>query len=160
MTRPGSDACRAMAEVAAEIATTEPEIEPRALLRLLGERVAGIDPGIGGILDLARGGSNELWGGGFRSEFDDGTDGQARHFAGTAASAALFGPRATELVAHRVLDAPETADGRLSSKAVEFARLLLDGELQVGEAAGWIRAEICAPAKEVTPGRIDPPPHP
>ncbi len=149
--------CHELARVATRIVTAEPGIDPRDFLRALGQVVAGISPGVEGIFDLARGGSNEVAGRGFRPEFDDESRGQARHFAGTAASAAIFGPRVTEIVAHRLVDPPDTADGRLSAAAVEFARLLIGEELLVSDASQWILDEICAPEDEAAM-RINPAP--
>ena len=139
------------------IVTADPEIKPRDFLQALGQVVAGIGPGVEGVFDLARGGSNEVEGRGFKPEFDDDSRGQARHFAGTAASAAMFGPRLTEIVAHRLVDPPDTADGRLSAAAVEFSRLLIDEELPLSDASQWILAEICAPEDEAAM-RINPAP--
>lgn len=150
--------CEQLAEVCDEIVTEDPEISPSDYLRALGNRVAGIDTGIEGIIDLARGGSNEISGRGFKPEFDDDSDGQARHFAGTAASVAIFGGRATEFVTHTFLDPPDTPDGRLSSAAVEFATQILDESLPLTEASDWIRDNICAPDKPETAIRIEPPP--
>jgi hypothetical protein len=140
--------CLALAEVADQIVEAEPEVSPRDFLRALGRLVAGIEPGVEGLLDLARGGSNKISGKGFKPEFDDGSAGQARHFAGTAVSVALLGSRATELIAHTVVDPAETPDGRLSSAAIEFANLIMNEELPVSGASGWILDELCVDSSE------------
>ncbi len=140
------------------IVTADPEIEPRDFLRALGQVVAGIGPGVEGVFDLARGGSNEVEGRGFKPEFDDDSRGQARHFAGTAASAGMFGPRLTEIVAHTLVDPPDSADGRLSAAAVEFARLVIDEKLPLKDASEWILDEICEPEDGRAAMRINPAP--
>lgn len=135
--------CIELADICDQIVEANPNIEAAEFLTELGHRVAGIDPGVEGVVDLARGGTNKVWGVGFRPDFDDGSNGQARHFAGTAASVERFGANATEFVAHTFLDQEDSADGRLSTKAIEFAQLLLNGDLEVASAGEWIRAEIC-----------------
>lgn len=138
-----NDACHELADLCDEIATFAPDLDPKDFLTTLGALVAGIDPGLKGVLSLARGGRNEIIGAGFKPEFDDGTAGQARHFAGTAASAVRFGATPTELLAHNVLDPPDTADGRLTSAAVQFVRALLDGSLEIAHAGDWVRRTLC-----------------
>src|SRR5688572_16956395 len=110
MTMPNG--CKELADVSDRIVAADPEISPADYLRALGSLVAGIDPGIEGIVDLARGGSNQVSGRGFAPEFDDDSDGQARHFAGVAASVEVFGGRAAEFLAHTFVDDPDTPDGR------------------------------------------------
>jgi len=146
MTDQEADGCRTLAEESERIVAADPEITPGDFLRALGRLVAGIGPGIAGILDLASGGYNEISGRGFRAEFDDGSAGQARHFAGTAVSVALLGTKATELIAHTIVDPADTSDGRLSASAIEFATLVLDEELAVEDASAWIVNELCAAA--------------
>ena len=158
MTDAEPNGCLALAEVADQIVAADPDVSPRDFLRALGRLVAGIDPGIEGLIDLARGGSNEISGKGFRPEFDDGSAGQARHFAGTAVSVALLGSRATGLIAHTVVDPADTPDGRLSSAAIEFANLIMDEELPVSEASGWIIDNLCAPPPRPSAMRITPDP--
>lgn len=149
----GSNGCWELAEVCHRIVAVAPDTSPQDFLRALGQLVAGIDPGIEGIVDLARGGSNVVAGGGFKPEFDDGTAGQARHFAGMAASVAMFGARATELVAHAFVDSPDTADGRLSAAAVRFAKLIMDGDLPVDQAHLWIVDALCLEGDSLRVGR-------
>jgi hypothetical protein len=141
-----ANACRQMAELCGELLELAPHLTPREFLRTLGALVAGIDLGLKGFRQLARGGANGLVGAGFRAEYDDGTAGQARHFAGTAAAAALIGEKPAELLAHHVVDPAESIDGLLSTAALEFARLLVDGELSLDAAGDWIEANVCDPA--------------
>ena len=138
------NACHELAAVCGRIVSAESEISAHDFLRVLGSTVAGIDPGLEGIVDLARGGSNEIWGTGFAAEFDDGTNGQARHFAGVAAAVVIFGGRLTDMITNRFLDDPDTADGRLSAMAVEFAGLVLNGDLPLASTPDWIVDNICA----------------
>ena len=57
-----------------------------------------------------------------------------------------------ELLAHHVVDPAESIDGHLSTAALEFARLLIDGKLSMNAAGGWIEANVCDPAFETTAG--------
>ena len=139
-----ANACRQMAELCGELLEIAPELTAREFLRSLGALVAGIDLGLMGFKQLARGGANGLVGAGFRNEYDDGTAGQARHFAGTAAAAALVGRKPAELLAHHMVDRAESIDGHLSTAALEFAHLLIAGKLPLAQAGSWIEANVCA----------------
>lgn len=141
-----ANACQQMAELCGELLEIAPDLTPRDFLRSLGALVAGIDLGLKGVKQLARGGANGLVGTGFRAEYDDGTAGQARHFAGTAAAAALLGEKPAEILAHHVVDPAESIDGHLSTAALEFARLLIDGDLSLAQAGSWIEANLCDPS--------------
>lgn len=134
-------ACEDLARAADAIA--DEQSEPRAFLVELGYRGAGI--GRGRLpLRLLTGGRNRLRGGGFRPELSDATAGQARHFAGTARAVTVFGPTLTEWLSFHVRrDAPGSADGRLTTLAVEFAEQLLDESLAPVEAGSWIRRHVC-----------------
>lgn len=147
-----ANACQQMADLCDELGTLAPGATPREFLRSLGALVAGIDLGSKGFVQLARGGANGLIGAGFRADYDDGTAGQARHFAGTAAAAGLVGEKPAELLAHHVVDPAESIDGHLSTAALEFARLLIGGELSLDRAGRWIEANICDPGFETTEG--------
>jgi hypothetical protein len=147
-----ANACEQMAELCDELLEVAPGLTAHEFLRSLGALVAGIDLGLKGVKQLARGGANGLVGAGFRAEYDDGTPGQARHFAGTAAAAALFGELPAELLAHHVVDPAESIDGHLSTAALEFARLLMDGTLPLAGAAGWIEANVCDPDFRISDG--------
>ena len=118
---------------------------PRQFLLRLGTEAAGIRRGPLGFVDLARGGSNRLHGGGIRKPLDDRTGGQVRHFAGIATAAARVGPTPTRWLSILIgRDHPASADGRLTDLAVSFARQLLSGELPTTDAAGWVERNICA----------------
>jgi hypothetical protein len=139
------DGCQALANTADEIVSQRPDIDPREFIRELTFRVAGIDPGPKGVIDLAQGGENVIAGTGFKPVFDDGTEGQARHFAGTAGSVERFGASATLMASETVLrDPADSADGRLSRAAIVFATKLLDGDLAPADAGAWIRDHVCA----------------
>ena len=138
-----ANACRQLVELCGEVLEVAPDLTPREFLRTLGALVAGIDLGVMGFRQLARGGANGLVGAGFRTEYDDGTAGQARHFAGTATAAALVGDKPAELFAHHVVDPAESIDGHLSTAALAFARLLVDGDVPLTEAGAWIAEHIC-----------------
>jgi hypothetical protein len=135
------NACAALAESIAGLA--DRGHSSRRFLKELG-RVAGIRRGPLWLLDAASGGTNLLRGRGFHSAVDDSTDGQARHFAGTVAVAARLGGRMTWWLTITVLrDSSDSADGRLSTEAIEFARLIRSGELEQADAADWVRDRIC-----------------
>ncbi len=61
---------------------------------------------------------------------------RARHFAGTVAVAARIGAADTMAHGHLLRDVPDSADGRLSEEAIEFALLIRSGELSQADAAG------------------------
>ena len=147
-----ANACAQMAELCDELLEVAPGLTAHEFLRSLGALVAGIDLGVKGFKQLARGGANGLVGAGFKAEYDDGTAGQARHFAGTAAAAALLGEKPAELLAHHVVDPAESIDGHLSTAAIEFAHLLIDGKLALADAGQWITANICDPDFTTEPG--------
>ena len=139
-------ACAALAVLAGLIAEADPSVEPRDFVERLGEQAAGIRPGVRGLADLATGGEDHLRGDGFRDDFDDGTPGQARHFAGVAAAAARLGGDLTGAASRHLLgDDAGTADAHLTHKALEFVRLLESGGLTPGTAAEWIQQQLCEP---------------
>lgn len=136
--------CQELAAAADQIVEDYPAIETRAFIRELARRVAGIDPGPKGIIDLAQGGENVVVGGGFKPIFDDGSQGQARHFAGTAGSVERFGAAATLMAGSTFLrDPPDSADGRLGRAAVVFATKLIEGDLTPLDTSTWIREYLC-----------------
>ncbi|MGV8894843.1 MAG: hypothetical protein ACOH10_07180 [Rhodoglobus sp.] len=136
------DACAKLVRVVELIAIETSD--PRRLLVALGTAAAGIRTGPLALIDLARGGRNHFPGRGMASEFDDDSDGQARHFAGIATSAARVGPTLTRWLSIVVgRDAPSSPDGRLTDLAVEFARALLKGDLATADAADWLRERLC-----------------
>lgn len=135
------DACAALAESIDRLATRG--YRNRRFLRELG-RAAGVRRGPIWVADAASGGRNRIRGRGFHPVVDDDTEGQARHFAGTVAVAArVGGPITRWLTVHVLRDGPDTADGRLSEAAIEFARLIRSGELRQSDAAGWVRHRLC-----------------
>ena len=97
-------------------------------------RSAGVRRGLFWPLDAGRGGSNRIRGRGFRRQVDDGTDGQARHFAGIVAVAARHRrtSRRAGWPSTSRRDAPDSADGRLTEHALDFVRLVRSGELATG----------------------------
>lgn len=137
-------ACTALALLASMIVDADPSVDPAAFLERLGEQAAGVRPGLRGLADLVTGGDDHLRGGGFGGELDDGTRGQARHFAGVAAAAARFGGDVTDVAGRWLLgDDGNTADGQLTRKALEFVSRLESGALPPRAAADWIRSELC-----------------
>ena len=141
------DACAALAESIDRLAARG--YSSRRFLKELG-RAAGVRRGPLWLFDAASGGRDRLRGRGFHVAVDDDTDGQARHFAGTVAVAARLGGAMTRwLTVHVLRDGPDTADGRLSDEAIEFARLVRSAELSQADAAGWVRERLChAPTGE------------
>ncbi|MDR6972565.1 hypothetical protein [Leifsonia shinshuensis] len=143
------DGCAQLAEACARVAARTSD--PAQFLRELGHEAAGVRRGPRWPLDAGRGGSNRIRGRGFRRHVDDGTDGQARHFAGIVAVAARLGTRTTRwLSIHVGRDAPESADGRLTDHALDFVGGLRSGELQPADAADWVRSTICGQGSGLT----------
>jgi hypothetical protein len=119
------------------------QLAPRRFLRALAWNCAGIRLTPTGYFDLATGGRNRFTGRGFRPRFDDDTDGQVRHFAGMAVAPVLLGePLARWSSVALLKDDPESADGRLSEAAFEFAHQLRSGALPTERAGEWIRAHL------------------
>lgn len=142
-------ACADLVETAARIAGGDPA--PRTFLLQLGAEGGGVRTGPRWVLDAARGGRNRLSGRGFLRHLDDGTNGQARHFAGISAVAARIGPGLTRwLSIHVGGDAPDSADGRLTDHALDFVRRTRDGRLAPHEAPEWIRLHLCEDARPST----------
>lgn len=137
----GMDACAALADSIDRLA--QRGYSGRRFLKEVGW-AAGVRRGPFWLLDAASGGSNRLRGRGFRRGVDDASDGQARHFAGTVAVAGRIGGRLTRwLTVIALRDGPDSADGRLSEEAIEFARLIRSGELSQADAAGWVHRRLC-----------------
>lgn len=137
------DACGELCIKAARIAATAGS--PRRFLVRFGRSVAGVRSGPFWFLDAGSGGRNLVRGMGFRPEFDDGTRGQARHFAGIVAASVRIGPALTRWASIHVLrDPADTPDGRLTEKALEFSELVRTAELPLPEAAAWLSRELCA----------------
>ncbi|MDR6611772.1 hypothetical protein [Leifsonia sp. 1010] len=140
-------ACEQLAAACDRLAARTPALSPGRFLRDLGHEVAGVRRGPFWFLDAGRGGSNRIRGRGFRRHVDDGTEGQARHFAGIVSVAARVGSGpARWLSIHVGRDAPDTADGRLTDLALDFVRSVRSGELPLSDTGGWVRARLCAGA--------------
>ncbi|MGH2984862.1 MAG: hypothetical protein ACRDK5_11525 [Solirubrobacterales bacterium] len=135
-------ACERLAGLAARLG--QETIDPTAFIRRLGREAAGIDTGARALLDLARGGTDVLIGGGFRGPFSDGTAGQARHFAGIAVAASYGGADSTRALSIFVRrDPANSADGRLTDEAIAFERALHRHQLPTAAAGAWILGRIC-----------------
>lgn len=135
-------ACREVAGVAAKIAEQEPST--LEFLRSFGRQVAGIRPPPRAYGDLARGGRNRVPGKGFLARFDDGTAGQARHFAGIAAATSFGGGNSTRVISIFVRDDPEDSpDGRLTDEGIAFASQVQAGDLELDEAPQWLLDHLC-----------------
>ncbi len=135
-------ACRRMAGVAAKLA--EREETATAFLRSFGRTAAGIRPPPRAYGDLARGGRNLISGRGFLKRFDDGTLGQARHFAGIAVASTFGGAGATRFLSIFVRDDPlGSPDGQLTEEGILFSTEVLDGDLALDETPGWLLEHLC-----------------
>jgi hypothetical protein len=135
-------ACRQVAGVAARLA----ERDPPALvfLRDLGRQVAGIRKPPRAFGDLARGGRNKIPGRGFLARFDDGSFGQARHFAGIAVATSFGGVASTRLISIFVRDdAEDSPDGRLTDEGILFATEVLSADLELDETPRWLLDHLC-----------------
>lgn len=140
-------ACARLGALASLLAIEYPN--PRLFLRRLGREAAGIHSGTRGLADLARGGDDLIPGRGFLARYSDGTDGQARHFAGIAVAASYGGEQATRLVSIFVRrDQLNSADGALTEEALLFTRQIQSGELPVAESGGWILDMVCKPQRD------------
>jgi hypothetical protein len=136
-------ACERLAELTALLAGRADE--PVPLLRRLGREAAGIGPPASALRHLLRDGADRIVGGGFAPRLEDGTGGQARHFAAVAVTVTYAGPETTRLLAERLRDdPPDSPDGRLTDEAIAFADGLLARTIDVSEAGRWIRGRVCA----------------
>lgn len=137
-------ACRRTAGLAAGLALQEPRLTPTRFLRAFGSQVAGVRQPPRAFGDLARGGSNQVPGKGFLARFDDGSIGQARHFAGIAVAASFGGGQATRLISifgrQDPLDSP---DGRLTEEGIAFADAVQSGELELDRTPQWLLDRLC-----------------
>jgi hypothetical protein len=135
-------ACRQVAGIAAKLAESDPP--SLVFLREFGQRVAGIRPPPRAYGDLVRGGRNRIPGKGFLARFDDGTIGQARHFAGIAAATTFGGGISTRWISIFVRDDPEDSpDGRLTDEGILFATEILTGGLELAETPRWLLDHLC-----------------
>ena len=135
-------ACQRLAGLAANLAVRD-RIAERFLIDL-GQQGAGIRPGRFALIDLARDGRNIILGRGFKTEFDDGTRGQVRHFAGVARASMFGGSALTRWISENLRRDPAgSPDGRLADEGIDFAQALLAGRLELSEASEWIRETLC-----------------
>jgi hypothetical protein len=137
-------ACQRLAGLAANLAARDRTAE--RFLVDLGQQAAGIRPGRFALIDLARDGRNIILGRGFKSEFDDGTRGQVRHFAGVARASIFGGPVLTRWISENLRGDPaDSPDGRLADEGIDFAQSLLSGRLELSAAGPRIRERLCKP---------------
>ncbi len=135
-------ACQKLAGLAGELA--DEDMSPAAFLAALGKDGAGIRTGPRGFGDLLRGGRNRIRGRGFLARYDDGSDGQVRHFSGIAVATLLATGNPTLWISrHLRNDKPGSADDNLTEQGVEFSTAVLKGELALEEAGDWILAHLC-----------------
>lgn len=135
-------ACKRLAGLAAKLA--EREDSAPAFLRAFGKQAAGIRQGPRAYGDLARGGRNLIAGRGFLRRYDDGTQGQARHFAGIAVATSFGGGSYTRWVSIFVRDDPlDSPDGRLTEEGIAFAGEVLSGDLELAETPEWLLEHLC-----------------
>ena len=135
-------ACRRMAGLAARLA--EGEESAVRFLRAFGREAAGIRPPPRAYGDLARGGRDLIPGRGFLTRYDDGTEGQVRHFAGIAAASTFGGGSATRFISIFFRDDPiASPDGQLTEEGIEFAERVLGGDLTPAETPAWLLENLC-----------------
>jgi hypothetical protein len=135
-------ACKQLAGLAAKLA--EREGSGLEFLRALGKQAAGIRLGPRAYGDLARGGRNLIAGRGFLARYDDGTQGQARHFAGIAVATSFGGGSYTRWVSIFVRDDPlDSPDGRLTEEGIAFTGEVLSGDLELVETPEWLLEHLC-----------------
>ena len=135
-------ACRQLAGLAAKLA--EREDTALGFIRAFGKQAAGIRQPPRAYGDLARGGRNLIVGKGFLARYDDGSGGQARHFAGIAVATSFGGVSSTRFISIFVRDDPlDSADGRLTEEGLAFSREVLTGDLELEETPQWLLAHLC-----------------
>jgi hypothetical protein len=136
------NACEELAQLVEKIAAQH--TDAKGFLVALGQDAADIHTGPRALLDLLIAGRTELPGGGFKPELRDHSGSQSRHFAGIARSVTVLGAKRTVWISENLRrDKRDSADGRLTLLAVEFASGLLDGELEPVDAGAWIRSNLC-----------------
>lgn len=139
-----TSACQKLVELARKMASQNPGLSPKDFILTLGEQAAGIRRGPLRLLDLVKGGKNLLPGSGFKSEYDDGSGGQVRHFVGIAVSRITLGPKLTVWLSETVRRDPAgSPDGRLTLAAIDFSQKLLKGEIPITSAGQWLRENLC-----------------
>jgi hypothetical protein len=135
-------ACQRLAGLAGQLAEEDPA--PAEFIAVLGRDAAGIRRGSRGFADLLRGGHNRIPGRGFLARYDDGTQGQVRHFTGIAV-ATLFGQgNATRWISeHLRKDPAGSPDGQLTERGIDFATAVLSGKLALADTRDWILTRLC-----------------
>jgi hypothetical protein len=135
-------ACQRLAGLAGFLAREEPDGE--AFLLAIGKNGAGIRGGPRGVGDLLRGGRNRIRGKGFRERYDDGTDGQVRHFSGIVAAVVLASGNPTLWISRHLRRDPKgSPDDNLTEQGVDFATAVENGDLKPDDAEDWILDHLC-----------------
>jgi hypothetical protein len=135
-------ACQRLAGLAVQLA--EEDKTPGEFIAALGREGAGIRQGSRGFADLLRGGHNRIPGRGFLARYDDGTQGQVRHFAGiTVATALATGNPTLWISRHLRHDRKGSADDKLTERGVDFATAVLEGRLALDQTGDWILTHLC-----------------
>jgi hypothetical protein len=135
-------ACQRLAGLAGQLAEEDPA--PAEFIAVLGRDAAGIRQGSRALADLLRGGHNRIPGRGFLARYDDGTQGQVRHFTGIAVATLFAQGNATRWISEHLRNDPEgSPDGRLSERGIEFATAVLSGKLALADARDWILRRLC-----------------
>ncbi len=135
-------ACQRLAGLAAQLA--EEDKTPGEFLAALGREGAGIRQGSRGFADLLRGGHNRIPGRGFLKRYDDGTQGQARHFVGISVATLYGRGNPTRWISeHLRRDREGTPDGQLTDRGIDFATGVLRGDLALDDTSNWLLGRIC-----------------
>jgi hypothetical protein len=135
-------ACQRLAGLAGQLAQEDPG--PGAFLVALGREGAGIRSGSRGFADLLRGGHNRIPGRGFLRRYDDGTQGQVRHFVGISVATVFARGNPTRWISEHLRRDPEgSPDGQLTDRGIEFATGILTGGLALADASSWILKHLC-----------------
>jgi hypothetical protein len=135
-------ACQRLAGLTGFLAREEPGRED--FLLAIGKNGAGIRGGPRGVGDLVRGGHDRIRGKGFRERYDDGTDGQVRHFSGIVAAVVLANGNPTLWISRHLRNDPKgSPDDNLTEQGVAFATAVEKGELKPEDAEAWISGHLC-----------------
>jgi hypothetical protein len=135
-------ACQKLAELSGQLA--DEDDSPGAFLADLGREAAGIRQGSRGFTDLLRGGYNRIPGRGFRQRYDDGTQGQVRHFSGIAVATIYASGNPTRWISQHIRgDNKGSADDNLTEEGIAFATAVLKGRLALGQTGEWVRSHLC-----------------
>jgi hypothetical protein len=135
-------ACQKMSELAGQLAGEDKT--PGEFIAALGLEGAGIRQGSRGFADLLRGGYNRIPGRGFLARYDDGTQGQVRHFSGIAVATAVATGNPTLWISrHLRRDKKGSADDNLTEQSVGFATQVLNGRLALDQTGAWILTHLC-----------------